>query len=337
MPLLTQTIFHPSTTISHRHPGIACTPTRLSNPRHLCLLLSLLASLWLGAMVPSQSEATETVVHRENSLYQYLLVLEDKEKNERYLVNREKTTLYQGGVKLDTPDQLLFEYSRISFLGLAYLKQLPKDALFIGMGIGAMPRFMAKHFPENTIEIVEIDPAVVNIAKEYFSFKELGQMTVKVEDGRQFIKRSKKGYDIVFLDAYQGETIPFHLTTREFLQEVKARLNPGGVVVSNILSPKKNKFFTSMVKTYNAEFVNLSIYKGKESSNYVFVASGQAVTPEVVWNRAKDIQDGRRLGIDLAAINQDQLVSSLPEENAEILTDDFAPVNLYQHMEEGQP
>ena len=311
----------------------------ISNPGNICLRFFLCAAFCLGGMVPGGVQATEgeTVILRENSLYQFIIVLENKEKNERYMANLEKTTVYQGGIKLDHPDQLLFEYTRMCFVGLASLEQMPKDALFVGLGIGSMPRFMARNFPETTIEVAEIDPAVVKIAKEYFSFKETGKMTVKVEDGRQFIKRSKKGYDIIFLDAYQGDTIPFHLTTREFLQEVKGKLNKGGVVVSNILSPGRNKFFTAMIKTYQAEFENLAIFKGNKSNNYVFVATEGAVDPEAVRNNAKGIQDSRQLGIDLIAISQDQQFLTLPKEKAEILTDDFAPVNLYRHMEEGQP
>ena len=340
MRLLMLPYFLPSPPPSRRQPDSNRKSARLSKPDGFYGLLFLLATLCLVAMNPIRAlaiEKGETVVHRENSLYQFIIVIDNTEKNERYLANLEKTTLYQGGIKLDAPEQLLFEYTRMSFVGLSFLEQIPKDALFLGLGIGAMPRFMAGHFPETTIEVAEIDPAVVSIAKEYFSFKESGRMTVKTVDGRQFIKRSKKGYNIIFLDAYQGETIPFHLTTREFLQEAKARLNKDGVVVSNILSPKKNNFFTAMVKTYHAEFANLAIFKGKESGNYVFVATERAVAPEVVRKRAQEIQASRQLGIDLAGISQDQQVTSVPEAKAEILTDDFAPVNLYRHMEEGQP
>lgn len=333
---------HPPATPFRSQLGVPLTPTpsRLSNPSIFWVLFVGVILLCLGAMPPNRAQAVEegeTVVHRENSLYQYLLVIDNTDKNERYLVNLEKTTFFQGGIKLDAPDQLLFEYTRLSFLGLSFLEKMPKNALFVGMGIGAMPRFMAKHFPETTIEVAEIDPTVVNIAKKYFSFKETERMTVKEEDGRQFIKRSKKGYDIIFLDAYQGENIPFHLTTREFLQEVKARLNKGGVVVSNILASNRNKFFTAMVKTYSAEFPNLTIFKGKASNNYVFVATDSTVTPDVMRNRAREIQESHQLGIDLAAISQDQLVSLAPEDKAKVLTDDFAPVHIYQHMEDGQP
>lgn len=318
-------------------------PSLLSSvPLRLTLCCLLLAALGQGPLLPGRAlanEEQETVIHREDSLYQFLIILENKEKNERYMANLEKTTTYQGGIKLDAPDRLLFEYTRISFLGLAHLPQLPNSALFVGLGIGSMPRFMAKHFPDMAIEVAEIDPAVLKLAKQYFFFpEEGGGMTVKVEDGRQFIKRrAKQGYDIIFLDAYQGDTIPFHLTTQEFLREVKAKLNSGGVVVANILSPKKNKFFTAMIKTYGTEFADLTVYQGKESGNFVFIASDRPVSPVTVHGKAREIQEVGGLGFDLAAIAHEQRIPTPKVADAEILTDDFAPVNLYRHMEEKGP
>jgi len=299
----------------------------------LYLLLFLSAA---GALFPARATATEPsekVVHREDSLYQFIIVIDNVEKNERYLANLEKSPLFQGGIKLDAPDKLLFEYTRMSFVGLAYLDQLPKSALLVGLGIGGMPRFAAKHFPETEISAVEIDPAVVKIAKEYFSFAETERLKVTVEDGRQFIKKAKKKYDVIFLDAYQGDTIPFHLTTREFLREVKAKLHGHGVLVANILAPGRNKFFTSMIRTYRSEFPHLAIFKGIESKNYIFVASDQTVAPEEVTKKATEIQESRQLGLDLAAISEEQLQSEVEDEGGEVLTDDFAPVNLYRHME----
>ncbi len=312
----------------------------------LTLRCLLLAALCLGPLPSGQAlanETKETVIHREDSLYQFLIILENREKNERYMGNLEKTTAYQGGIKIDAPDQLLFEYTRISFLGLAHLEKLPTSALFVGLGVGSMPRFMAKHFPATTIEVAEIDPAVLKLAKQYFFFAEGGGMegggmTVKVEDGRQYIKRrAKQGYDIIFLDAYQGDTIPFHLTTREFLREVQAKLNSGGVVVANILSPKRNKFFTAMLKTYGTEFAHTTVYQGKESGNYIFIAGDREVDPVVVHGKAREIQEAGGLGFDLAAIGREQRIPTPQVAGAEILTDDFAPVNLYRHMEEEAP
>jgi spermidine synthase len=101
-------------------------------------------------------------------------------------------------------------------------------------------------------------------------------MKVHVDDGRLFVKRIKKKYDWIILDAYQNDYIPFHLTTLEFLKEVKSRLKDDGVVVSNITSQFRNKFFDSMVMTYKKAFPHLYVFKGKKSSNFIFVATASS-------------------------------------------------------------
>ncbi len=85
------------------------------------------------------------------------------------------------------------------------------------------------------VDVVDIDPEVIAIAKRYFQVPEDARMRLVAKDGRRFVQEATDTYDLVFLDAYNSDTIPFHLTTREFYQEIKARLTPGGVVVSNII------------------------------------------------------------------------------------------------------
>ena len=84
-------------------------------------------------------EPSERVLFEKNSLYQYISVIEDTVKNERYIRNN-KREISQGGIYLNAPDRLLFEYSQISFISLAFLDREPRDVLFVGLGAGAMPR-----------------------------------------------------------------------------------------------------------------------------------------------------------------------------------------------------
>ena len=133
---------------------------------------------------------------------------------------------------------------------------------------------------------------MVAVAKKYFYFKENEKMKVHVDDGRLFVKRTKKKYDWIILDAYQNDYIPFHLTTLEFLKEVKSRLKENGVVVANITSQFRNKFFDSMVMTYKKAFPHLVIFKGKKSANFIFVATtGSKIRDkDSVEERARKIQ-----------------------------------------------
>lgn len=278
-------------------------------------------------------QKTEKVIYEKDSLYQHLVVLEDSSKGERFYYSNKRDGI-QGGIYLNAPDRLLFEYAQISFVSLAFLDREPREVLYIGLGSGSMPRYFNKYYPEATVDIVELDPDVVEIAKKYFHFRENNNMKVHVSDGRVYIKRTPKKYDIIFLDAYQGGDIPFHLTTVEFLREVKGRLKDDGVVVANILSQFRNRFFNSMVATYEKEFPHLYIFKGRRSNNFIFIATKSKTIRgnEEISVKAREIQSTKKMDIDLSAIGSTCEYCDEYRTNAKVLTDDFAPVNLYRHM-----
>jgi spermidine synthase len=277
------------------------------------------------------------MLFEKNSLYQYIQVIEDTAKKERYVRNQKKE-YSQGGIYVNAPDKLLFEFTQMGFVSLAFLDRDPKNVLFVGLGAGAMPGYFSRHYPDAIIDIAEIDPDMVTVAQKFFYFKENEMMKVHIDDGRLFVKRVKKKYDWIILDAYQNEYIPFHLTTIEFLKEVKSKLKEDGVVVANITSPFRNKFFDSMVVTYKKAFPHFSIFKGKTSGNFIFVAtvSSKPKDKDSVEARAAKIKSARKFDIDLQDIASRYEPSEAYEwTGAKILTDDFAPVNLYQHQKSG--
>ncbi len=292
----------------------------------LCLMLFPLQGFAL--------EPSEKLLFEKNSLYQYIKVIEDTVKKERYVRNQ-KREFTQGGIYVNAPDKLLFEFTQLGFVSLAFLDRDPKDVLFVGLGAGAMPKYFTGRYPDSIIDIAEIDPDMVSVAQKYFYFKENEKMKVHVDDGRLFVKRTKKKYDWIILDAYQNDYIPFHLTTLEFLREVKSKLKENGVVVANITSSFRNKFFDSMVMTYKKAFPHLSIFRGKTSGNFIFVATVGSIMKdkENVVARARKIQSGRKFDINLEDVATRYESSSAYEwDGAKILTDDFAPVNLYQYQ-----
>ncbi len=291
-------------------------------------------------LLPHQGFAvtpTEKLLFEKNSVYQYIQVVEDTEKKERYVRNQ-KREFAQGGMYVNAPDKLLFEFTQLSFVSLAFLGSDPKDVLFVGLGAGAMPKYFAARYPKANIDNVEIDPEMLAVAQRYFNFKETEKMKVHIDDGRLFVKRTKKRYDWIVLDAYHNDYIPFHLTTLEFLKEVRSRLKEDGVVVANITSPFRNRFFDSMVMTYTKAFPHLSVFKGRKSGNFIFVATA-GMKPherESIMARARKIQTDRKFDIDLIDFASRHEPSGEYEwESAKILTDDFAPVNLYQHQKSG--
>lgn len=150
------------------------------------------------------------------------------------------------------PRHLEVPYTRVAMVGLALV---PDDAriLFVGLGGGAMPTYTHAVMPRARIQVVEIDPAVVEVASRYFGFRTDERMSVHVDDGRAFIARAPpESYDLVVLDAFSDDQVPRALATREFLQSVRASLAPRGVVVSNLWSSSAE--YASMVATYRAVF-----------------------------------------------------------------------------------
>src|SRR5690606_34262980 len=122
----------------------------------------------------------------------------------------------QTCISLENPDEMVFAYTRMMTTAL-FTKPNPSRILIVGLGGATLPTALASILPDATIDTVEIDPAVVRVAKQYFGYKTGPRQRVFVEDGRAFIERvHKQGerYDIVMLDAFDDDYIPAHLLTR---------------------------------------------------------------------------------------------------------------------------
>ena len=164
----------------------------------------------------------------------------------------------QSVVKPGDPEHLELPYARYTFAGLA-LCEGPRRILVVGLGGGTLPGFLRKHYPDAAIDVVEIDPDVVDVAKMFFGFREDQLMRVHVGDGRQFIENIRQpSYDVILLDAFGSHSVPPHLTTQEFLQAVRRALMPSGVAVGNIWKRSQNPLYDAMVRTYEEVFDQLS-------------------------------------------------------------------------------
>ncbi len=193
-------------------------------------LAGLFASVALVALV-ALARADQTVLYEKTSAYSTIVVTE--EGNGLRVLRFGKGGVRQSVVKLGDPDHLALPYVQVALAGLA-LSEEPRRFLIVGLGGGTLPMFLRKHYPNATIDAVDIDPEVVDVAKKFFGFREDGLMKAHVSDGRQFIEKSRRPYDVIILDAFGSNSIPAHLTTQEFLRAVRRTVTPGGVVVCNL-------------------------------------------------------------------------------------------------------
>jgi spermidine synthase len=174
-------------------------------------------------------------------------------------------------VKPGDPDHLELPYARVALVGLALCEE-PRRVLVVGLGGGSLPMFLRKHYPAAHIDVAEIDPGVVDVAKQFFGFREDERTRAHVGDGRQFIENVRQPYDIIFLDAFGARDVPKHLTTQEFLLAVRRALVTSGVVVSNVWRPSANPLHDSMVRTHQEVFDELFILDVPGDVNNILLA-----------------------------------------------------------------
>jgi len=225
--------------------------------------------------------------------------------------------------------ELPLHYTRALTAAMAYAPDT-SSLLMIGMGGGSTSWYLHEHMPDAAVTAVELDPEIVRLAEKYYGLREEPNFEIVTSDGRLFLLRDDDKYDVVFIDAYRGPFVPFHLLTTEFYEIVKTRLKPGGIVAQNI--EPSTMLFDSSHATLAAVFDTVDFIHG--GGNVVAMAyDGPRRTDEELRARAAERQaqfDFRYPLVDLVAERR-RLV---PEgEAAEPLTDDFAPVNILRAVE----
>ena len=233
-----------------------------------------------------------------------------------------------SAMDLKDPYRHVYEYTAMMMLVSGYV-DAPKKILVVGLGGGTVSRTLRMIYPDAQITNVEFDPEIVALARQYFGFVEDPKMKLVVEDARRWLRSTKEQFDMILLDAYHGGYIPFHLTTREFLEIVRERLSQGGVVCSNTWTNQALADRESA--TYDAVFGGFHHYIGKLSTNRIIVAApGGLPSPEQVRNRLAELGDMRKPErLDLKGMFEKHFEPNPTwPAGTKILTDDHAPVNL---------
>jgi spermidine synthase len=256
---------------------------------------------------------------RANSNFGMLQVVERKDHQRRYYLNDYlvQNTYVPGTGKSAS----LFTYM-LRYLAEGYAAPL-NDVLCIGMGGGIVPAQLARE--GKRVDVVEINPAVVEVATRFFGF-EPNKVQLTIGDGRYFLNKCQKQYDAVLLDAFLGDSSPSHLMTREAFANIRRVLKPDGVLVINSfgdLAAGENYFAASLWKTLKAVFPSVRMH-GTGNGNLFFAASARAdLTLREV--SIDDVFEGVRE--DVVSCLASSL--SVDADNGRVMTDDFNPVDFY--------
>ncbi len=238
---------------------------------------------------------------QRTSKYNTIFVTEDSQglRTLRF----ERNGARQSVVKLGDPDHLELPYTRAILSGFIFCQQ-PRRVLIVGLGGGTIPMFLRKHWPDLTIDVVEIDGGVFDVAKQYFGFREDPKMHVFIDDGRRFIANCRDPYDLIFLDAFDRDSVPYQLTTREFLRLTRRAITPGGALVGNIWDRGSNRLHDAMVRTYQDVFDDVYLFPVPYVGNEILVALPRQarLSSDQLARRAADLSRQRKFPFDLGTL-----------------------------------
>lgn len=228
---------------------------------------------------------------------------------------------YEGAQVIET-GELLFDYQHYWRLAEVFCPNL-EHALFLGAGAFGMPEKISGRYPQATVDVVEIDPAVVEVGRRFFRLDEFPKVNTHAVDARRFLQATPVHYDFIFGDAYNGvQYIPAHLVTREFFAGVAGRLTDQGVFVMNLISSLKGELFWRVLNSLRVSFPHTQVYASNGDpdvqQNLIIVASPADLDQRSQQFRTDDEALGRLLATRV----------DLPEQplSRKLFTDDCNPV-----------
>ncbi len=216
-------------------------------------------------------------------------------------------------------------YTRYVALGALFQPEM-KRALIIGMGSGGAGVYLQQHVPGLEVDYVDVDPEVPRLARRFFGFQDGPKSRVHVDDGRRFLANADEKWDFILCDAFIGMSVPFHLTTSEFMVEVKEHLEPGGVLASNLPAGVEDPFSRAIYTTVRSAFPATRVFTTRGAGGVLLVA-GPGVETYLPDLQARARELDRRFAFNPGLLTMLPLERTVePQANELVLSDEFAPV-----------
>lgn len=142
------------------------------------------------------------------------------------------SSIQQSSMIFDDPFALEMEYNQVMMLPLLFNMEA-KRVLFLGLGGGAKPKFLWKHFPNCHVDCCEWSSLIIDVATRYFAVPNDSRMTLICQDAFNFLEQVSSLYDFIWIDLYLSNEISPHLGKEPFFDKCKRALKPDGILVWN--------------------------------------------------------------------------------------------------------
>ena len=228
-------------------------------------------------------------------------------------------------VDLADPTYLEFRYIRLMVDVIeTEAPQGNLNVVSIGGGGFTLPGYIEHTRPESANTVLEIDAKLVDIGRDELALSD--DIEVVVDDARVSLRDVPDNHaDVVIGDAYSGTSVPWHLTTVEYTEDIDRVLSPTGVYTMNVIDYDDLDFIRSEAATIREVFAEVALFAppdyltGVAGGNYILVASQEPLDVETIESAIR-LRGGTEIGID-----GDELTRFIGD--AGVLTDDFAPVD----------
>lgn len=250
-----------------------------------------------------------------------ITIYQDDEYTDREIRVYDSGSVLQSATYIDegSRNELIFEYMK-QFNRALQLKPDASDMLMFGGARYAYPKYIISHYPDITVDVVEIDPQAYQTACQFFYLDELirdynlndtHRLNNIVDDAHDFIYKACKKYDIIIDDTFNDVEPVYSLLTRESFSQIKSLLKEGGIYMRNLSGHRKiqkTAYLLDILKTRQQVFCDVKLVKAfffryARIGNYVVLASDQSL----------DISDALNFNTDKAEIITDAEVEILAE------------------------
>jgi spermidine synthase len=186
----------------------------------------------------------------------------------------------QGAMRIARPWNLELDYTKemMASLLLREDSRFPRKALLIGLGAASLTKFLYRNRPLTKLTVVEIEPAVVAAARQFFKLPEdPRRLNIVIADGAEFIASCEQTYDLILVDGFDADARPGALDTLPFYQMCRARLNENGIMAVNLLGLSRG-FKASLERIRTAFDGRGMAFPSCDSGNVIaFAAAGEPV------------------------------------------------------------
>lgn len=241
--------------------------------------------------------------------------------------------LVHSYTSMDDPTQLVYGYENVYAEATAYQAQRTDElrALFIGGGGYTFPKYMEAVYPDSTLHVIEIDPGVTEIAHALLGLKRDTDIVSYNQDARLFLEENRdRTYNLVYGDAFNDYSVPYHLTTKEFNERVHDILTDDGLYMVNIIDGARGDFLRAYVYTMRQTFEHVYLIPTTTSwhtsirTTFVLIATDSPLNIDAFDEI--DAGDGEAL-LANRIVSQETIDEVLTGGKTVLLTDRYAPVD----------